>query len=80
VTGWHDPAALCTGMSPDVFYPPEGLAGRDRVRHIRRAKEICLHCPVLDECRSYALAEHEAFGIWGATTPQERRAILSGRQ
>jgi WhiB family redox-sensing transcriptional regulator len=76
VTAWRDSAALCNGMGSDVFYPPEGLTGRARVRHVHRAKEICLHCPVLDECRSYALAAQEAFGIWGATTPQERRAIL----
>jgi WhiB family redox-sensing transcriptional regulator len=79
VTGWHDPAALCTGMSADVFYPPDGLARRERVRHARRAKEICLHCPVVDECRSYALAAQENFGIWGATTPQERRAVWDRR-
>lgn len=76
MTAWHAPAALCTGMSSDVFYPPEGVTGKARVSHVRRAKEICLHCPVLDECRSYALAAQEAFGIWAATTPQERRAIL----
>ena len=73
-------AALCNGMSSDVFYTPEGITGRARRRHIRRAKEICLQCPVLRECRNYALAVEEPFGIWGATTPQERRAVAAGRR
>ena len=72
-------AALCNGMSSDVFYTPEGVTGQARRRHIRRAKEICLQCPVLRECRNYALAVEEPFGIWGATTPQERRAIAPRR-
>ncbi|NUT41231.1 MAG: WhiB family transcriptional regulator, partial [Thermoactinospora sp.] len=33
----------------------------------------CARCPVVDECRSYALREGETEGIWGGLTPQERR-------
>lgn len=72
--------ALCNGMSSDVFYTPEGVTGRARRRHIRHAKEICVQCPVLVECRNYALSVEEPFGIWGATTPQERRVIAARRR
>jgi hypothetical protein len=34
----------------------------------------CSWCPVLGECRGYALAAGERYGVWGGTTPAERRA------
>ncbi|WP_313880465.1 WhiB family transcriptional regulator [Mycobacteroides abscessus] len=38
-----------------------------------RAKQICRRCPVREPCSSYAIAAGESFGVWGATTPRERR-------
>lgn len=33
----------------------------------------CWSCPALDACRDYALAAEERWGVWGATTPADRR-------
>lgn len=41
------------------------------------AKLICDFCPVKVLCAEYALLAHEPFGIWGATTPAERKLITS---
>jgi hypothetical protein len=41
------------------------------------AKLICDFCPVKVLCAEYALLAHEPFGIWGATTPAERKLISS---
>ena len=37
------------------------------------AVEGCRVCPVLDPCRTYALTASEPSGVWGATTPTDRR-------
>ena len=38
-------------------------------------------CPVIEQCRSYALAAQEPYGIWGGMTEEERREEIrsSGR-
>lgn len=33
----------------------------------------CWSCPALTACREYALAAEERWGVWGATTPADRR-------
>ncbi|WP_223162775.1 WhiB family transcriptional regulator [Nocardioides antri] len=33
---------------------------------------------VLVECRAYALASRERHGVWGGTTPADRRAGVAG--
>uniref|UniRef100_UPI0034E28729 WhiB family transcriptional regulator n=1 Tax=Mycobacterium sp. OAE908 TaxID=2817899 RepID=UPI0034E28729 len=69
---WHD-RARCKGMPSSVFYPPEDIVGISRRHYEDAAKRICLECPVLDPCRNHAVAAQERFGIWGATTPYDRR-------
>ena len=36
------------------------------------AKEVCLECPVLEQCRDHAVTANEPHGVWGALTPLER--------
>jgi hypothetical protein len=35
----------------------------------------CLLCPLRHPCAEYAIAADERFGVWGATLPDERRAM-----
>ncbi|WP_459549704.1 WhiB family transcriptional regulator [Nocardia sp. X0981] len=63
----------CRGLESTVFFHPEGERGRARAARVRRAKEICGSCPVLDRCRSYALAVGEPYGVWGGMSEDERR-------
>lgn len=62
--------AICRGMDITVFYP-EGR-GKDLKRSERRARRICDTCPVQQQCRAYADANDERYGIWGATSAKER--------
>lgn len=39
-----------------------------------RAREVCESCPVMDECRDYALATRQEAGVWGGLTEEERRS------
>ena len=51
----------------------------ERERREIRAKAVCQVCPVADECRDYAFAIKEPYGIWGGLTESERRHALSRR-
>ncbi|MFJ5035788.1 WhiB family transcriptional regulator [Streptomyces sp. NPDC088560] len=43
------------------------------------AKAVCVHCPVRIDCLAYALDHRESYGVWGAMTERERRALLRRR-
>lgn len=77
--------ALCSQTDPSLFFP-EGHLLRE---HTRQAKEICASCPLIHECLEEALTAkvrnadgHESFviGIWGGTTPEERKEIRRKRR
>lgn len=68
-------AARCRGMPSQVFFAADGERGGRLLEFEHRAKRICRSCPVLLQCRSYAVEAEEPYGIWGATTPKERRAL-----
>ena len=71
---------------PDVFFPeewtiPVGRGGNANGQGsgnmynlaIQTARQICMRCPVMDKCLRVGMAED--YGIWGGTTPKQRRQI-----
>ncbi|MFE4454756.1 WhiB family transcriptional regulator [Streptomyces sp. NPDC056796] len=40
------------------------------------AKAVCAGCPVRLDCLAHALDHREGYGVWGAMTERERRALL----
>lgn len=40
------------------------------------AKAVCVHCPVRVACLVHALDHREPYGVWGAMTERQRRALL----
>jgi WhiB family redox-sensing transcriptional regulator len=40
-----------------------------------QAKAVCAACPIETKCLQYAVENHEAYGIWGGLTEEERRQI-----
>ncbi|MEX2032907.1 MAG: WhiB family transcriptional regulator [Dehalococcoidia bacterium] len=67
--------ARCRGLSPSLFFPPE-----EDGENVEDAKQICSECFVRDQCLASALEANEAFGVWGGTTPRERRRIKRSRK
>lgn len=66
---WHRQAACRGGVEGVDWFAP-GAAG------IERAKEACADCPVLDECRAWALEQGpELHGVWGGLSKADRSAI-----
>ena len=64
-------------QNPEIFYPDDwnGLGGSTTMKNLatRTAKEICMRCPVIAECLQVGV--YEDFGIWGGTTPDQRKKI-----
>jgi WhiB family transcriptional regulator, redox-sensing transcriptional regulator len=63
----------CRRHDPELFFPVASSGPGSADAEI--AKSICRRCPVLDECLGWALRAGEAHGIWGGTTPEERRYL-----
>ncbi|MFZ0160980.1 MAG: WhiB family transcriptional regulator [Kineosporiaceae bacterium] len=61
-------AGLCAQTDPEAFFPDKGGSTRE-------AKRICLLCEVRSDCLDAALANGEAFGIWGGLSERERRRV-----
>jgi len=67
--------AACRGVSPKVFVPDESNDKDETSAAHVRALRICKYCKVAPECLAYALAMNEQFGVWGNTTPRQRRRL-----
>lgn len=59
----------CRSTHPDVFFPETG-----RNVDAQTAANLCRDCPILLPCLAWAV-EHEKHGIWGGTTPDQRKAL-----
>lgn len=67
---WQRQAA-CRSVDPAIFYPTTGQGSA-------AAKAVCAACPVRSPCLEAALARPEDDGIWGGTTPRQRRQMRDG--
>jgi WhiB family redox-sensing transcriptional regulator len=78
--GWKPHAVTslpCRQEDPDLFFPiGDGEAFQPQ---INQAKAICFGCPVRSACLETALAARDLDGVWGGTSPSERRALLAKR-
>ena len=68
---WRDRAA-CAEVTGEIFFPIKQGPG---VHFADMAKSVCAVCPVVAACLRYALEADETEGVWGNTTPEERRAL-----
>ena len=62
--------AKCRGMEDALF--PEAAEQK-------RARQVCIGCPVRRECLAEALDNRIEWGIWGGMTERERRVLLRQR-
>lgn len=69
--------ALCYKTDTNLFFPSLG----DNNRQVMAAKKICLGCPVIADCRAYALSYDSSKlpGIYGGLTQYERKRIQRGK-
>jgi WhiB family transcriptional regulator, redox-sensing transcriptional regulator len=67
---WRSMAA-CRSADPELFFPISS-SGQSMAQEAE-AKAICAECPVRRECLAFALRTHQAHGVWGGMSEQERR-------
>jgi len=69
----RDPAwrtrGLCQNVDPETFFPAPSEPADAAVA-------LCRTCDVQGSCLAWALDVGDCHGVWGATTPRERRAML----
>ena len=70
-TDWRATGA-CLGADPDLFFPI--AVGEAATAQVQRALRICDGCRVRQQCLEFAVRTGESHGIWGGTTPDDRRA------
>ncbi|MFE5300713.1 WhiB family transcriptional regulator [Streptomyces sp. NPDC056632] len=63
----------CRDADPGLFFPPDG--GTMTSGQVSRAKALCQACPVQQACLTIAVSFGDSNGIWGGTTPGERRRL-----
>ena len=59
----------CRSVDPDTFFPAPNAPNEAAVT-------LCGTCDVQGPCLAWALQAGDCHGVWGGTTPRERRAIL----
>lgn len=67
---WMDDA-LCREIDAELFFPEPNKVPHD-------AKKACRLCRVRNPCLEYALSQGHLDGVWGGTTPQERKQMMRG--
>jgi WhiB family redox-sensing transcriptional regulator len=65
---WRQRGA-CRDQDPELFFPSSTNEGK---RQARRALAVCAACPVLEQCREWALSLDISDGILGGLTPRQR--------
>jgi WhiB family redox-sensing transcriptional regulator len=76
---WRDRAA-CLDEDPELFFPI-GTSGPAQAQ-IEDAKAVCARCPVLAECRTWALENPNlaGFGVFGGLSEDERKTEVRRRR
>ena len=67
----------CRGGDAPIFFP---RSGSRRGGTEAPAKAVCETCPVIRQCRQYAIDAAEPYGIWGGLTPLERALLTPHTQ
>jgi hypothetical protein len=60
---------VCRSVDPEVFFPAPSEPADAAIA-------LCRTCEVQGACLAWALEVGDCHGVWGATTPRERRAML----
>lgn len=68
-----DGTQLCVDADPEIFFPPT-YTYLDK-ETIDAAKAVCGDCWMQKACLEYAVTEPGLEGIWGGTTPLERKRL-----
>lgn len=66
-----DGTQLCVEEDSNLFFPEY----YSNIEQVKKAKAVCNNCWVKDKCLDYAMQTPMLQGIWGGTTPRERKRL-----
>lgn len=69
------PDRACNNADPEIFFP-HTAAGIPADYSL--ARKICGRCRYQQPCAEWAVRTRQAWGVWGGTTPAERRQLTKG--
>lgn len=69
--------AACLEEDPELFFPIGDMNRGPARLQAEEAKAVCRRCEVVATCLDWALTTGQE-GVWGATTDDERRALIRG--
>jgi WhiB family redox-sensing transcriptional regulator len=69
---WRSLAA-CLDYEPELFFPI-GSTG-PALSQLVDAQQVCLSCPVREDCLQWAFDQHIDHGVWGGLSEEQRRAL-----
>lgn len=77
---WTFENPLCSQIGLETFFEDsEKINNKGTAREdYKAALKVCSSCAHVSECAEWAI-KHELFGIWGGTTPIQRKAIRRQR-
>lgn len=67
---------ICRNHPEPELWTPDPPSVEDKSME---AKRLCHECPVMLQCRQWALARKEAWGVWGGLSEGDRHNIWVGR-
>jgi WhiB family redox-sensing transcriptional regulator len=67
----------CRNADPELFFLETGLRGPTKRKKENAALAVCNKCPVISQCREWALRVPEIYGVWGGTTADQRLRMLN---
>jgi WhiB family redox-sensing transcriptional regulator len=62
--------ASCSGQT-DLFFAAPGERPEARARREAKARQLCIGCPVLEPCQTWA-RENREYGFWGGESEEDR--------
>ena len=63
----------CRKLDTNMFFPI-GQTGEAEIK-IARAKNVCVPCPVRQQCLEFAITTNQEYGVWGGHSEEERRVV-----
>jgi WhiB family redox-sensing transcriptional regulator len=67
---WQE-LATCRSVDPELFFYADMERGPEKDLKIKQAKQVCSTCPVIEQCRTFAIETRQDFGIWGGLDENE---------
>jgi WhiB family transcriptional regulator, redox-sensing transcriptional regulator len=71
--GWQNKAA-CRGELTELFFMDIEEISINHIK-MREARAICDRCQVKKQCLDFALINNIDYGVWGGTSPHQRKGI-----